>query len=103
MFPQGLATIGATELSVKQEEDEMLVPLFTRAGDVQSGGAVEEKFLLLEGVSNWWWHNVMHDGNGVGEVVQVVMPSDCREALVYLVHKGPIAGHLRVWKTVQRL
>lgn len=40
---------------------------------------------------------------GWGDVVQVVVPEECRQSLVQLAHEGPLAGHFGVKKTVQWL
>lgn len=87
----------------KQQKDKTLLPLFARVGKVQGGGAAEEEFILLEGVLQRQWCDVMSNENGVGEVVQVVVPSDYKEALVQLAHEGPSAGMLGVRKTALRL
>lgn len=40
---------------------------------------------------------------GVGDAVQVIVPEEYRKSLVQLAHEGPLAGHLGVKKTAQRL
>ena len=60
--------------------------------------------MLVGGVLHWrWTGGVTEEDGGVGDVVQVVVPSEYREALMQLAHEGPLAGHLRVRKIVQRL
>ena len=47
-------------------------------------------------------HRRSRESDG-SEVLQVLVPQDLREALVLLVHEGPMAGHLGVHKTLARL
>ena len=60
--------------------------------------------MLVGGILHRRWTGGATDENGgVGDVVQVVVPSEYREALMQLAHEGRLAGHLGVRKTVQRL
>ena len=56
--------------------------------------------MLVGGVLHRRWAGgVTEEDGGVGDVVEVVVPSEYREALMQLAHEG----HLRVRKTVQIL
>ena len=60
--------------------------------------------MLAAGVLHrWWTSGITEEDGGVGDVVQVVVPSNYREVLMQLAQEGPLVGHLRVRKTVQRL
>ena len=50
-----------------------------------------------------WTGGATEEDGRVGDVVQVVVPSTYREALMQLAHERPLAGHLGVRKTLQRL
>ena len=101
VFPRQLVSVGPAELQCKQQEDSSLEPLFAK---VNKSGREEckEEFMLVGGVLHRWWTvGVTVEDGGVGDVVQVVVPSEYREALMQLAHEGPLAGNLGVRKTVQ--
>ena len=102
VFPRQLVSVGPAELKCKQQEDGSLEPLFAKVN--QSGKECKEEFMLVDGVLHRrWTGGVTEEDGGVGDVVQVIVPSEYREVLMQLAHEGPLVGHLGVRKTVYRL
>ena len=98
VVPPVLTQVSTGEILERQHGDESLAPYFARVGEgaEEVGGA--EAFVLEKGVLHRRWRE--SDG---GVLQQLVVPSEVREALVWLAHEGPLAGHLGVRKTVARL
>ena len=89
VFPKQLVSVGPAELHCKQQEGGSLESLFAKVN--QSGKEeCKEEFMLVGGVLHrrWTGRVTKEDGRGV-DVVQVVVPSEYREALMQLVHEGP--------------
>ena len=81
-FLKQLVSVGLAELQCKQQEYGSLEPLFDKVN--QSGKEeCKEEFILVDGVLHRrWTGGVTEEDGGVGDVVQVVVPSEYREALM---------------------
>ena len=98
VVPRNLSKVGPGKLIECQQADEELAPYFARVGEGSEEVEGREEFVLRGGVLYRRWR----EGDD-GELLQVVVPVQLREALVLLAHEGPMAGHLGNRKTVARL
>ena len=98
-----LSQISKLDIAKAQQEDLSLQPIFTRAARGKRE-TDEEEFLVSGGTlyRRWIpWKN--GEGGSEEEVTQLVVPSCFRTALIKLAHEGPLAGHLGIQRTLQRL
>ena len=95
-----LPKITSAELVQAQREDASLQAAHNRAAEGKRESD-EEEFFLKEDVLYRRWMPV--DGERSQEVTQLAVPERYRSALLSLAHEGPLAGHLGIAKTFQRL
>ncbi|XP_035986825.1 uncharacterized protein LOC105922039 [Fundulus heteroclitus] len=80
-------------ISLLQQEDESLKPLFVKAEREKNGNCVVEPKYLVES-------DVLY--NIENECKRLVIPAKCRPLIMYLAHTLPWAGHLGRHKTYLR-
>ena len=79
-----------------QKEDPSLAKLKVGAGEQQ-----ETHYYLSDGLLYRRWIPKGH--NAELAVDQLVLPAQCRRAVLQLAHEVPIAGHLGKNKTAKRI
>lgn len=97
----GLAEVAPAELRRCQQADAELVPLFNQVDkvSVQPGGKGE--FFIKKGLL---FRSEEHGRTGADDLTeQLVVPQVFRQELLHLAHAAPLAGHLGVRKTLDRL
>ena len=90
--------ISSKELQNLQEADETLKAV-RQAAD-QKGSAAETDFFRRDGLLYRRWSP--HWGNGQ-VLEQLILPTMCRQAVMTLAHDMPMAGHLGIKKTADRI
>ena len=94
-----LSEIPQREIARLQQEDKSLRPLFARVGEERTG-KVMEAFHVMDNILYRSWRT---DDNTGWVDEQLVVPEGYRQELIRLAHEAPLAGHLGVRKTVERL
>ena len=94
-----LASVGPRELSQRQREDPTLVSLFAKVVAEKGPGGDRESFLVKGQVLYRQWNA----RQVAGDRLQLVVPGGYRPPLIRLAHESPLAGHMGVRKTVDRL
>ncbi|KAL5516790.1 hypothetical protein EMCRGX_G002203 [Ephydatia muelleri] len=92
----GALDISAVELQVLQKEDPSVANLKVGAGELQ-----ETHYYRSEGLLYRQW--IPRGCNAELAVDQLVLPTQCRKAVLQLAHEVPIAGHLGKHKTAKRI
>ena len=98
--------LNATPEEVKewQQADEGLSRIRELAkGDAMKDSGAHATFYYREGLlyRNWRPHGT--EEGGVRECEQLVLPQRCRDAVLHLAHEVPMAGHLGITKTKDRI
>ena len=88
--------ISAVELQMLLKEDIFLANLKVGAGEPQ-----ETHYYLSDGLLYRHW--IPRGCNVELAVDQLVLPTQCRKAVLQLAHEVPIAGHLGKHKTAKRI
>ena len=103
-LPRGdLASVGPSELSTSQQDDPSLASSFAKVG-VGSSADSQEIFVMKGRVLYRQWIPRGEDaGELAAERLQLVVPVGYRQALIQLAHEAPLAGHMGVRKTADRL
>ena len=84
-----------------QETDKSLEPVWRQVQENPDGVSSRGGFFMRDGVLYRTWMPV--GGEAWREVEQLVLPQQCRRAVLELAHSIPLAGHLGKKKTAQRL
>eukprot|EP00731_Ephydatia_muelleri_P007554 Em0003g1802a len=90
--------ISAMELGVLQKADPTLFLIWEKG--IGKGDGTEARYLEQKGLLWRRWNNQTHSEE---EVRQLVLPTQCRKAVLQLAHEIPLSGHLDKKKTLQRV
>ena len=92
----GALDISAVELQVLQKEDPSVANLKVGAGELR-----KTHYYRSDGLLYRQW--IPRGCNAELAVDQLVLPTQCRKAVLQLAHEVPIAGHLGKHKTAKRI
>ncbi|KAL5489210.1 hypothetical protein EMCRGX_G018277 [Ephydatia muelleri] len=92
----GALDISAVELQVLQKEDPSVANLKVGAGELRKTHYYRSDGLLYK---QW----IPRGCNAELAVDQLVLPTQCRKAVLQLAHEVPIAGHLGKHKTAKKI
>ena len=90
--------ISATELGVLQKADPTLSLIWEKG--IGKGDGTKARYFEQKGLLWRRWNDQTHSEE---EVRQLVLPTQCRKAVLQLAHEIPLSGHLRKKKTLQRV
>eukprot|EP00731_Ephydatia_muelleri_P007395 Em0003g1643a len=90
--------ISATELGVLQKADPTLSLIWEKG--IGKGDGTEARYFEQKGLLWRRWNDQTHSEE---EVRQLVLPTQCRKAVLQLAHEIPLSGHLGKKKTLQRV
>eukprot|EP00731_Ephydatia_muelleri_P006652 Em0003g900a len=90
--------ISATELGVLQKADPTLSLIWEKG--IGKGDGTEARYFEQKGLLWRRWNDQTHSEE---EVRQLVLPTQCRKAVLQLAHEIPLSGHLDKKKTLQRV
>ena len=93
--------VSRDDLVELQKADETLEPVRRQILQNPDGTSSRGGFFVRDGVMYRTWVPV--GGEDWREVEQLVLPQQCRRAVLELAHSIPLAGHLGKKKTAQRL
>ena len=90
--------ISATELGVLQKADPTLSLIWEKG--IGKGDGTEARYFEQKGLLWRRWNDQTHSEE---EVRQLVLPTQCRKAVLQLAHEIPLSGHLGKKKILQRV
>ena len=98
------AMSGRKQLQIEQEKDPELRALFTQAVSSEEADTMPGCYFIKNGVLMRKWRPPEVSANEEWRVLhQVVVPSSYRNEILSLAHESPMAGHLGVRKTLDRI
>ena len=104
-IPPLLPNVTVEQLRVFQETDPKIYPL--RRVAVQESECDQEKgecfYLKNDVLWRRWRPPHVEVDDGMWDTHQIIIPQQCRQQLLEMAHRTPLAGHLGVRKTLQRL
>ena len=103
MDTNGVLAANPAKLKDWQQRDPTLVKVRELAAGGQVGDNARASFYYKEGLLHRQWHPQGTSPGDVRSCEQLVLPRACRSLVLRLAHDIPMAGHLGVTKTKDRI